>query len=57
MWKQFSIRRAPKSPAVPLEPEQPRRTRQPEPEHLFADLMAKLDRIPYPIQNGSALGF
>jgi hypothetical protein len=57
MWKQFSIRRAPKSPAVPLELEQPRRTRQPEPEHPFADLMAKLDRIPYPIQNGSVLRF
>jgi len=48
MWKRLIFRRAPPSRAVP------RRSKQAEADHPFADLIAKLDRIPYPMPHKAA---
>ena len=55
MWKRLIFRRAPPSRAVPVEPDMPRRPRQVAADHPFADLIAKLDRIPYPMPHKAAL--
>ncbi|MEQ6333392.1 hypothetical protein [Sphingobium sp. MK2] len=40
---------------MPVEPDMPRRSRPLEADHPFADLIAKLDRIPYPMPHKAAL--
>ena len=55
MWKRLIFRRAPLSRAVPVELDMPRRSRQVDADHPFTDLLAKLDRIPYPMPHKVAL--
>ena len=55
MWKRLIFRRAPPSRAVAVEPDMPYRSRQAEADHPYADLIAKLDRIPYPMPHKAAL--
>ena len=54
MWKRLIFRRAPLSRAVPVELDMPRRSRQVDADHPFTDLIAKLDRIPYPMPHKAA---
>jgi len=56
MWKQIFFRQAPKSRAGPPETDRPRLSKQADADNPFADLMAKLDRIPYPASPHAALG-
>ena len=55
MWKRLLFRRVPQSPAGFPEPGIPRPPKQAEADSPFADLMAKLDRIPYPLPHKAAL--
>ena len=53
MWKAISLRRPlPQRPVVEAQPPDPR----PTIDNPFADLMAKLDRIPYQRRRRTALG-